>query len=512
MVDTSMSPLLGLGIATSSAISGYQEGKEQAISDDRAKQKFSWERDAAMQRKQQGEYKLAEMGRQERLAKMAQPLQEQALQQQLQVQSQQLAQQGRAMFKADTYKAIDYYLENYDTKHLNNLVQEAKQNPYAPQTFKDVVRVEDININSDSDLKALGINKQELDALDGQTDGKIDWDLAQKRYKKIIKPDGSVELRDILTVAAFAGYGRYAQERNLERLKTMSDIKYKQAKADKSAQGPQATYTSRDAAEYAMLKQKRDNGTASPTELSRLAWFEQEQGGTEVAKTQKQVEASEAIRSKMNLPYQEFRNDPEVRKLVADIRMQRPLTTQAQKELQDLADLSSALTGNYGAVNLTTEQTGIIDTFVGKLDRKITEDFDTRAKNSYGAFINKFRNNLFGATLTDGELEAFEKAYSTDSDKLGPVLSGLRAAASQLKARFDAIAMQNDEAIIKYDTGLVGADLERAIQNIDSKINQLEAIAEGKAPIQDQQSKSQAQPPSEAKPTQPQDLKTKYGF
>lgn len=261
---------------------------------------------------------------------------------------------------------------------------------------------------------------------------------------------------------------------------------YNQARLDfmqnkhKAQTPPAPTAMSRDSELFASLLAKEEAGTLTPEEAGRLQFIRNEQGGTEQAKTMYNQQADIAVQPYLDLPYEEFRKDPEVRKLVSQLETLKPIDTQDKKDLKELATLSSVLTGDYGADTLTTEQTGIIDRLTGNVLTKVTEDMDTRSKNAYGAFINIFRNNLFGAALTEKEIEAFNEAYQTRSDKLGPVLSGLRAAASQLKAKFTALANLNHEAVIKYYSGTTGAQLQQAIVNIDNKLNQLQGLADGK--------------------------------
>lgn len=514
----SISPLLGLGIATSSAMTGYEQGKQQAQTEFDAEEARQQRRAQALQQKQVGDLQLAQLNRQEQRAQQISEPETEQLKLQIMQQQQTLTQQGQKAFRDDTYRVLDNYLEDYDVKHINNLIAASKQNQFAPQTFRDTVRVEDLNLTSTADrqeLTKLGVSQAELDALDGKADGKIDWTLVQKRYKKAIQADGSVQIKDVLKLAMFAGYGQYANDKKLTEAGKLADINKKITAAQpKPVTPPQPTYTSRDAQEFAMRKLAQEG--IQPTDPSyqtklndyTLSWFQQGQAGSKFAQVEIAKEADAKLKSKMNLPFEQFREDAEVRKYVAELEMANPLSTADRKELQDIADLAGALTGEFGATELTTEQTGIIDKYVGNIQKKITEGFDTRTKNSYGAFINKFRNNLFGATLTDGEREAFEKAYSADSDKLAPVLGGLRAAAKQLSDRFNAIANQNHEAVIKYKTGTTGAQLKDAIKRIDAKINELEQIAAGKGkPMQP------AQPtPKPAAPVQTNDLIKKYNF
>ena len=214
----SISPLLGLGIATSSAMTGYEQGKQQAQTEFDAEEARQQRRAQALQQKQVGDLQLAQLNRQEQRAQQVYEPETEQLKLQIMQQQQTLTQQGQKAFRDDTYRVLDNYLEDYDVKHINNLIAASKQNQFAPQTFRDTVRVEDLNLTSAADrqeLTKLGVSQAELDALDGKADGKIDWTLVQKRYKKAIQADGSVQIKDVLKLAMFAGYGQYANDKKL---------------------------------------------------------------------------------------------------------------------------------------------------------------------------------------------------------------------------------------------------------------------------------------------------------
>lgn len=517
-----VSPLLGLGIAMSSALAGYEEGRQKARKENlqdkqeqRTQERFNWQRDAAAQRKMKGEARLQQLQMQNRMQENLYDVRENSMEQQLQAQAQQSNQLENKLLKQETMTALDNYFASGDARSLNRFFQDNKDNPKVQRAFRGTVRMEELNFDSPSDkalLKQAGMTDEQLDELVGKKDGVIDKEKLKRRFVKSIKNDGSVKLTDMLKEAAALGYQKYAERQNLERMKSLADLR-----AHQQQRQPLPTATARDSALYAELKDKAEKGTATEQELNRLRWLEQEQGGTEVAKTTIATEADIQLQDKLDMPWEEYRKDPEVRRLVRQLEMEYDLSTQDKKELTDLATLSSVLGGTQGAVNLSTAQTGLIDKWVGGFESKVFEGQDTRTKNAYGAFINEFRHNLFGSALTDKEIKAFNEAYQSRSDKLGPVLSGLRAAARQLEGRFEAIANQNEEAVMKYRSGLLGEDLQNAVANIDHKINLLGQYANGELSDQELKEGFNAEPQRQAEPrapkaAEPVDLKQKYGW
>ena len=409
-----------------------------------------------------------------------------ALSERLEFASQQNSQLGRKAFRSSSYQALDSYLDDGDVKHLNNFIQEAKDNPYAPKAFQQTSRVDNLDFKSDSDRQLLltsGVSREELDALDGSVDGELDWTVIAKRYKRITNLDGTTRISDVVQFATMSGYARHATAQRLADMQAMADVRkasrVPRAPAAKKDKPPSPTAMYRDSNLYAKLKSKVDAGVATEEERNRFQFIQQEQGGTEVAKDDIANTADAQVKPYLDLPFKEFRNNTEVRKLVRAMELNHPMAAHDRKMLTDLSQLTSLLKGDKSATNLSKTQTGIWDKFSGSVWKKVEDSLDPGAVASYGAFMNQLRHNLFGSALTEHEISAFNEAYSNRKDKLGPVLSGLRAATAQLVGKYEAIENQNNEAVMKFYSGEIGSSLRAAQEKVNWKLGLLQRVADG---------------------------------
>lgn len=465
--------LLGLGMAGTAAAQGMVQGVAAGQQQYDQQQQRELNRKKAYDEQKLMNLKLAEAGRADALASVTHDEKVSLMEETMRLQAQTLKSQGAKLFQTSTYNTLDTYFTDYDPRHLNTFLADARENPYAPQQLKNIVRVDRLTRDNPQLLQALGGDMSKLDAMDGTEDGQIDWDKLQKRFVLATSPDGSQSLQDMLAFSTMTGYTRYAQNQKLEELKALAEL---QRKGGTSSMPAEIVKGQR----FAELEQKVRSKVATPEEQSEYTWLQNSQLGTKGAQVGIGEDAIKTAEQYINLPFEQFRANPEVGKAVRQIEMTKPLSSALEKKLIDLASLSSVLTGSQGAVNLTRSQTGIVDTFMGKVEVKFSEGVDTRTKNAYGAFINEFRHNLFGSALTDKEIEAFNEAYQNRSDQLPAVLAGLRAAAAQLDAQFKSISNLANPIVMKYRSGTTGEDLSAAIQNIDRKIEMLNQFAAGK--------------------------------
>lgn len=477
----SISPLLGLGIATSSAISGYEAGKQQATQQYNAAEDRQQKRADALALKQQRDLQLKQLQRADTRAEATYDSETEQLKLQIDQQKQQLTQQGQKAFRDDTYRALDQYFVDYDVRHINNMIEEAKKNPFAPKTFQDTSRLDDINPKADADramLKASGVSQDELDALDGTKDGKIDWDLVSKRYKKVTLTDGSIEVRDILKLATFAGYGKYADAARLEEATKLADLAKKTTDTGSAYKEPTSVT---EANRYAEAQTRLKAGTATEADKSFIKMMDARMGGTAQAKQAVASDAFEVFKQKgfMNMSQQELQNNDEARRLVSQIELSEGISEAQQKELLELNSLVE-LAGTAG--NLSDEQTGLWDKYLNQLGAYTDPGAGDEAKASYGAFINQFRHNLFGSALTEGELAAFKTAYGDLGQQTRPVLQGLRAAATQVKSKLNTIANLNNPAVMKFRTGMSLEQAKTVMSTLDKRIKFYALVENGTPP------------------------------
>ena len=477
MVDTSLSPLLGLGIAANAAASGLREGMKEGKAAFNADEDRKLARQEASQRKQLMNYQLAQAGRADKLASATQDSALQVAQTQLAEQQQSLTQQGRALLKKDTWDALDGYYEDYEPRHLNRVLAESKTNQFAPPMFKEIVRVDKVDLQSTNGkqlLQQAGFSQEDLDGLDGQKDGKIDFDKIQKRFVVSTKADGTQQLTDIVAFSAVSNYGQYAKQRQLDQMKQLADLT--KAQQGKEYKAP----TSQTEAELlAEVRQAQKAGTATPEQLAFLDIMNSKLQGATGAK---RLESEKAIKQfydegYMDLPFEKLRSNPDAMSLVRQVEDSYGLSQAEKKDLKEAYQQVNAMSRAQG---LSPESTGIIDSTLEAVNRKFTDSAEGReARAAYSGLINTIRNQQFGSALTDAEIAAFRKAYGADSDQVTVVLSGLREIGELTRSKLQAVADLNNDVVIKARTGSSKAEIEQYLQNIQKRIGFYSAVANG---------------------------------
>lgn len=146
------------------------------------------------------------------------------------------------------------------------------------------------------------------------------------------------------------------------------------------------------------------------------------------------------------------------------------LTTEDKRLAREVRELTQ-LGGDAGEA-LTPEATGIIDNWLGNVKKYVSDNVDNvEAKASYETFRNTLRNALYGATLTDGEIKAFNAAVGSLGQQAGPVLAQLRTQMGQLRTRLQSIYDFNDEYVAQYYLGTSLDDMDKALSEMDKRID-----------------------------------------
>jgi len=168
-----------------------------------------------------------------------------------------------------------------------------------------------------------------------------------------------------------------------------------------------------------------------------------------------------------DLPYEELRKNPEAGRLVRRIELAHPLSKDDKNELKEISgmiDLSESASG------LTESQIGILDSTWTTVKSYVSDEVENPgAKSAYNALLNQFRNNLFGATLTDGETAMFEKAFGSQNRGAGTLFEGLSTITSQLASRLERVIAMNEPAVVQYRTGKTVQQLEQVINTLNEK-------------------------------------------
>lgn len=511
--------LTSIGLATSQipqAISvGRARGEEQFNTEQLQKQN----REEAQKRKELLDIELQRQGRAN--------IQEEALigdkTAALEAQLKATAAESRAisnkLFKAESFQALNNFFDSGDPRSINTFFRD---NPRATQVFDGMLRAEKLNLSSEEDrrlLKKSGLSDDDLDALDGKKDGHIDWDKLSRRYLKGVKTDGQATIVDVVAKAASMGYADYADEKRLAKMKQLADISKAQGGSGTAVQqnaaalgaarqriaagegtpedfalvdltkkrpvyDPNETKTSlvKDAEAIAAAKDRMAAGTATTTDEILLALNQTKVAGVAAGK-ETLVDTARAewtAKGFDNMSQEELQANPEARRLVNQIELAHDISEVQQKEL---LSLNTLVTLSDEAGQLSSTQAGLWDKATNDISSYISENVgDKRAKASYGAFINEFRHNLFGSALTEGELKAFKDAYGSLQQKIGPVLSGLRAAMIQVKSKLKTISDLNDPAVIKFRTGKSISQINSSLEGLDKRIKFYDLVSTGTDP------------------------------
>lgn len=490
-----MDAFLGAGIAKGAAdVAQYERERP--------------ERDARLQeakfRQQKAQLELDEYQQQTPTRRTQEQLQLQQTQAEVQKMQAQLA-------KDQAYQAFRMYNDTGDTKVLNNLLVSWKNNPTAKSLMGDAVRVDPVSMQDASALKQAGIS--DVQGFLNKNPGTI---------VKVTNADGSQQLVDMQQIYAGTGYTQYMDDQELDRQARRALI---------AARMRQGTTEGRLSAEerivqhimeqdpslswmdaYSKVTEMKGGGNKGTTETERLAKKIQQdalQSGEEIddieaydralkmskpTSKQKDLGAAEEAKSAldeafggdyfgadMSDPATRRKAEPYVRRIeqFSDAK----LSAAQQKRLTEIRQLVTL--GKAGS-ELTAAETGPIDSLLRDAKKYISDDVSgTAATSAYEAYRNLVRNALFGASLTNNETAAFNKAFGTLGEQTGPVLTKLRTQTQMLKDELEGIYYQGDEYVTKFRTGMDMDRLTEVLYQLDERLALFDKVApegEGEMP------------------------------
>lgn len=467
----------GLVNAPLAPTQGRQMGEERAEA-----------REAAQQRKAQADLQYERDQLAFKQAQTLEPLQTQVTTEMLQQQQQVLQQQGMKMVKDSSYQATSAYLEDFDIRHFNNFFTDMKQNPFAPAEFKNVVRVDKLNPQGPEHktlIQRLGLTDAQLDEMDGETDGKIDWDTVGKRFVVMTRPDGSQDLRDVYQFGILSGYAEWAEDKKIAKLTSLANIR------NKSTGSSGFTPTSIKEAERAAEARTRvQNGTETQEDIEFLRLIDGKSGGVTPRRKGFGDDARAILRDSnfLELDPEEILKEgtPETQRymdLVRDIEMSTGLSREDKKVVtKAVSDIASL----QRAINLDPETQGFIDAPLTALGKYFKENSPGRAASTaYNNWLNQVRNDLFGVALSQNEISMFNRAYGTDKQAMTVALYGLRELMTGIEGALHAVSLQNDPFVSHVRLGKSRQELQGARDNLKARITFYETFekqrSEGKS-------------------------------
>ena len=146
------------------------------------------------------------------------------------------------------------------------------------------------------------------------------------------------------------------------------------------------------------------------------------------------------------------------------------LSTEDKRTVRNLRDLTAL--GHKAGTELTPDETGLLDNSLNQFKKYIFDEVGgKKATSSYETFRNIFRNALYGASLTQAEIQAFNKAAGTLGQQFQPVMAQLQTQMETIKSNLESIRDLNDPDIAHYYLGAPIEDIDDAIMAIEERLN-----------------------------------------
>jgi hypothetical protein len=512
-----MSAYIGAGIAQGAAQTGQylREAPERKL-----------RMQEAQSRQQLSQMKLEDYKAQAPMRQVESDLQMQQLQNDL-------YKSQAAGLKDRTFAAFTRFQGDRNVRHLNNFFTEAKQNPIGAKMYQDMVRVDPIDSPGGKELlKQAGI----LDS-EGIKD--------KVNYLISTRADGSQVLLDMNQVYASTGFTRHmddvALERsskealNAQRLQSgISPQKLDQIERYAALLMENDPSLTKVQAHEMALDRYKPGRTAPSSSLERMADQIKEanpgmsdiealeeaiamkkEGGTyeerlakkraagtvtpeaetihaEKERSADQVKIDEVNTAKDSLDEQ-FEGDfttadmtnPENRRLasrlMSRIEQEFPMNVADRKVAKEIRQLTAL--GEVAGEEITDQQAGPIDSLIRGVKKYISNEVEgTEGTAAYETFRNTLRHALYGATLSTGEIGAFNAAMGSLAEQKGPVLVKLKTQMEDLKEQLSSVYDMNDPYVAKYRLNMDQDKLADVISAIDERIDMLDGSLRADAP------------------------------
>lgn len=482
-------PYVGLGIAQGGA-DVYNYEAERPVRELRLQE--------AKQRQEKSALELQEF-------KSNAPARKTATELQLQEAQAGLQQVQGTLAKQQAFDAFRMYQADGDTKHLNGLLQNWRNNPVAKNMVMDYARIDPISEQDAPLLQSIGI----IDTKGFLTDPE-----AKSNYVRATTTDGSVQLLDMNSLYAGTGFSQAMSDADLDRQSKRAllqarmrqgETRDRLSKEERIAQkfmeeNPELSFTQA----YRQVVESSKNPNSGTTELERTAkrlmdegkasdWvdaMDQAMNLTKPTSTQKELADADSIKDNIDMlvggsffdvnpkditPQQSREIDRAVTKIE---KLTGTEMSADQKKRAGQIKQMITLGGTAGS-KLTDAQTGVLDSMLRDVKKyAVNEVGGTEGTAAYETARNLVRNALFGASLTTGESAAFDKSFGTLNEQTAPVLAKLRTQMTLLRDELDGLMATGDEYVMKHR---VGADMNRVADVIDALDTRL-ALFDNAAP------------------------------
>lgn len=530
-----------------SGLSGFTQGFAQGAID---REEIMARRNLAKQKQQQSQLQMQEYNQQAPLREAQSTL---ALEQ-AQVETKKLR---GAQVKEATYSAFNAYNVDGEVRHLNNFLSTAKR--LDPNSmFSRINRVD----------KLSGIERSEAIQMltnAGVPDAETVFDDANKAYVVSTDASGQRTLVSLAKLQGATGYTQYTTKNNLELIKQQAEIEtmltgpksaetslirdiakqqniplYEATKLYKQAASKRAPSST---VERIAQTIRENNPGMSDEESIAEASALMKTGGTEDEREARQIANQQGVsytqalddvnarreRSSTRVKLDETQtvrqqlddtaggsflesnlSDPIARRkagpLITELEALtgQSLTTEDKRVARSIRDLTAL--GQSAGENITDAETGLIDRMLRQVKSYVSNEVGegTAGTAAYETFRNVFRNSLYGASLTESEIKAFNTAMGTLGQQTGPVLAKLNESMRSMSQQLKAIYDMNDEYVAHYYLGKSLDELDAAIESIDERISLV-----GKGLSESSSAERITAQPVTAAPVAPEDISSK---
>lgn len=416
---------------------------------------------------------------------------------QLEAQTRQLQAQSAKQIVYDSFRM---YKSTGNTEQLNMAIQNLRNNPVGQGLLGNAVRVDPITEADAPLLKKAGFQD-----VNGILNSELKKDLV-----KFTDSSGQQHLADMNQLYAGTGFSQYEESSQL-------DMDAKRALMLKRLQGG-STVNKESAIERVVTALREENPDLSYSEayaiaknpnaakggdksvLERTATTIQQQDPTidrltalnqaaqTTSPTGKQKDFAAADEAKDAIDqitggnyFQSDLSDPALRRKVEPYVRQIEQFTGAEMstaQKKRVTELRQLITLGKAGAEMTDAETGPLDSMLRETKKYISNDIQgIDATAAYEAYRNLIRNALFGASLTNNETVAFNKAFGTLGEQAGPVLAKLRTQTQMLADELGAIYDSGDEYVMKYRLGMDQDKLVQVLNTLDQRLELFDNMA-----------------------------------
>lgn len=448
-------------------------------------------------------------------------------------------QANTANLQSRTYDAFRRYDTDGDVRHINTFLKDAKNNPVGKNMYGDYARVDSIDNVDRQEAERLMRTAGFPDPA-----AILDDAEASKDYLVATDNSGNRGVLQMSRLQTATGYTQHMTQQELETAKIRAQVaqlekypasaesqlirdiakenkitlaeavklytKYQSKSSGSTLERVAATIRANNPgmSEEAALRDAamlvKSGGTASEREgYERAVTPEPDEGGyldewgnvnnrKERTTTQKNADDAEQVRVSLDETpegepsyFEADMSDPAVRRKFAPKvhRLEQltgnKLSTEDKRVARNIRDLLSL--GSSAGEDLGPKETGLLDHMLKGFKKYVTDNVDgTAATSSYETFRNIFRNALYGSSLTDSEIKAFNTAAGSLGQQLGPVLQQLQVQMQSMRSQMQSIYDLNDEYISHYYLGTDLETLDRAIEGLDTRLEEFKSREESR--------------------------------